>query len=169
MAFQRAVIVRSAALRRSALSLAKAISIGLKSGLYGGRWSSLDHLAHPRPLVAGQVVHDHNVADRQFRDQHLLDVGFEGVAVDWAVENEGSDEALERERADEDRRLPVAVRRAHAQAFALQASASPARHIGGGPGLVDEDQLFWLQIELAVEPVLATLQNVGAVLLGGVR
>jgi hypothetical protein len=37
MAFQRPWILRSAALRRCALSLEKTISTGLKSGLYGGR------------------------------------------------------------------------------------------------------------------------------------
>jgi hypothetical protein len=37
MAFQSPSTVRSAAFRRRALSFAKAFSIGLKSGLYGGR------------------------------------------------------------------------------------------------------------------------------------
>ena len=38
-----------------------------------------------------------------------------------------------------------------------------------GPGLVDEHQPVRIEIELALEPVLAPLQDVGAVLLGGVR
>jgi hypothetical protein len=43
-----------------------------------------------------------------------------------------------------------------------------ARHVGGGPGLVDEDQPLGMEIELTVEPFLALLQDVRAVLLGGV-
>ena len=41
MAFHKPSTVRSAALRRSALSLAKACSIGLRSGEYGGSYQSL--------------------------------------------------------------------------------------------------------------------------------
>jgi hypothetical protein len=40
-----------------------------------------------------------------------------------------------------------------------------AGHVGGGPGLVDEDEALGLQIDLALEPVPALLQDVGAILL----
>jgi hypothetical protein len=64
---------------------------------------------------------------------------------------------------------PVAVRHAHAQAFALRAASSLARHVGGRPSLVDEDEPFRVEVGLAVEPVLAPLQDIGPVLLAGVR
>jgi len=38
-------------------------------------------------------------------------------------------------------------------------------HVGGGPRLIDEHEAFRCQIELALEPVLALPQDVGAVLL----
>ena len=56
-----------------------------------------------------------------------------------------------------------------AQPFAFWRASVAARHVGGGPGLVDEDQLLRIEIELAFEPDLATLQDVGALLLGRVR
>tara|TARA_R100000687_G_C6374023_1_gene129334 strand:- start:167 stop:331 length:165 start_codon:yes stop_codon:yes gene_type:complete len=40
-----------------------------------------------------------------------------------------------------------------------------ASHIGGGPSLVDEDEAFGFEIDLAVEPVPALPQDVGTVLL----
>jgi hypothetical protein len=40
-----------------------------------------------------------------------------------------------------------------------------AGNIGGGPRLVDEDQALRIEIELAVEPALPLLQDVGPVLL----
>ncbi len=43
-----------------------------------------------------------------------------------------------------------------------------AGHVGGGPGLVDKDEAIRVQIELAIEPVLALFQDIGAVLLDGV-
>ena len=42
------------------------------------------------------------------------------------------------------------------------------RHVGRCPGLVDEDQPLGIEIELPLEPLLATLQDVGAFLFGGV-
>jgi len=43
-----------------------------------------------------------------------------------------------------------------------------ARHVDGRPGLVDEDQLLGIKIELTLEPFFAAFQDVGAVLLHGV-
>jgi hypothetical protein len=58
MRCQRPSTLRSPALRNSALSLAKAFSIGLKSGLKGrqveqSRAGCLDYIAHLAALVSG--------------------------------------------------------------------------------------------------------------------
>ncbi len=55
-----------------------------------------------------------------------------------------------------------------------QPSSSPtasafARQIGGSAGLVDENESQRIEVGLPGEPVLALLQNVGALLLLGVR
>jgi hypothetical protein len=63
----------------------------------------------------------------------------------------------------------MAERDAGAQPLSLGRSAIAARHVGGSPGLVDEDELFGIEIELAVEPGFAPFQDVGAILLGRVR
>jgi hypothetical protein len=55
------------------------------------------------------------------------------------------------------------------QPFTFGSAAVASRHVGGGPGLVDENELFGIEIELAVEPGFAPFQNVGAILLGRVR
>jgi hypothetical protein len=44
-----------------------------------------------------------------------------------------------------------------------------ARHVGRGPGLVDEDEPLRIEIKLVLEPSFASDQDVGAVLLGRVR
>lgn len=66
MADHRTSMVRVLSFRSSALSLAKAFSIGLKSGLWGEvaefGAGSLDQGAHTRSLVAGQIVHDDDIA-----------------------------------------------------------------------------------------------------------
>ena len=133
------------------------------------RAGCLDQLSHPRPLVAGQVVHDHDVAGPQLGDEDPLDVGLEGVAVDRAVEDEGRHDPVLPQPGHEGGRLPVAVRDAGAQALASRRPPVASGHVGGGPGLVDEHQALGVEVELVLEPGLAPLQDVRAVLLGGVR
>jgi hypothetical protein len=98
-----------------------------------------------------------------------LDIGLEGDAIDRAIEHEGRDHAARGQASDEGRRFLVAVGDADPQAFAAAAAAVGPRHVGRSPGLVDEDQALGIEIELAFEPGLAPLQDVGAVLLGCVR
>jgi len=52
------------------------------------------------------------------------------------------------------------------QSFTAWRSAIATRHLHQCPGLIDEDEL--LKIELVVEPFLAPLRGVGAILLGSV-
>src|SRR5690606_10008503 len=64
---------------------------------------------------------------------------------------------------------PMAMRHAGPAAFTAQRAATQAGHLGRQPRLIDEDQLRRVEIELAVEPGLPSLQDVGAVLLQCVR
>ena len=73
----------------------------------------------------------------------------------------------QREGADEGRGLPVAVRNADPEALAPEAAPVPARHVGLGPGLVDEHQARGVEIELPLEPGLAPAHDVGTALLAG--
>jgi hypothetical protein len=63
----------------------------------------------------------------------------------------------------------VAVRHADAQALAARGAAVGSGHVGLGPGLVDEDQPRGVEVGLALEPGLAPLQDVGPILLAGMR
>src|SRR5690606_15391535 len=65
--------------------------------------------------------------------------------------------------------LPVAVRDADPEPLAAPAAPVAPGHVRRGPCLVDEDQALGIEIDLALEPGLALLQDVGPVLLGGVR
>jgi len=57
------------------------------------------------------------------------------------------------------------MRKAHSQPLTLGATAMTTRHIGGGPGFINEHKAFWFEVDLPVEPALALPQDVGAVLL----
>ena len=107
--------------------------------------------------MARQIVHDHDVAGTEFGHQHLLDIGLEGIAVDRTVEQHRCGDAGETKAGDEGRGLPMPLRDAGAQPFALGRPAMEARHIGRGPSLIDEDEALRIELGLAVEPVLAPL------------
>ena len=112
MTVQSASLVRAAAFRSSALSLAKSCSIGFRSGLVGrqiedGGAGRGDGLLDAIDLVGGEIVHHHDVAGRQRRSQHLLDVGPEGGAGHRPVEDERGDHAALPQAGDEGRGLPM--------------------------------------------------------------
>ena len=55
---------------------------------------------------------------------------------------------------------------AGAQPFSLGSATAATCHFGGSPGILDENELFRIEIELGVEPSFAPFQDVGTVLLG---
>ncbi len=61
----------------------------------------------------------------------------------------------------------MAMRHASAQALPARGPSVTPGHVGRGPGLIDEHEMRRVEVELALEPGLAPLQDVGAVLLGG--
>ncbi len=63
----------------------------------------------------------------------------------------------------------MAVRDGRSAALPPRRPAAETRHLRRGAGLVDEDELLGIKVELPLEPGLAPLQDVRAVLLGGVR
>ena len=115
--------------------------------------------------MAWEIVHDHDVAFAQFGQENLLDVGLEGETVDWAVDHEWRDEPAQRQGADEGRGFPMSKGNADPQPLAPRGPAIAPRHVCGGPGFIDEDQALGIEIELAFEPFLAPLRDVGAALL----
>ena len=89
-------------------------------------------------------------------------------AVDGPVQHHRRDHAAQPQAGDQRGCLAVAMGKAHAQPGAARTPPVAARHVGGGPGLVDEDQTLGVEIGLGVEPGPALAQDVRAVLLDGV-
>ncbi len=65
--------------------------------------------------------------------------------------------------------LPMSMWDRGTAAFAAPGAAAQARHLGRGPGLVDEDQPLGFQIGLGLEPGPPTTHNVSPLLFAGVR
>ena len=129
----------------------------------------LDRRADRRRLVGRQVVHHHDVAGPQRRDQDLLDIGEEGRAVHGAVQGHRRGHAGQAEGADEGGGLPVTVGNRRPAPLAAGRTAIHPGHLGRGPALVDEHQSLRVEIGLPLEPGEAAPGYVGTRLLGGVR
>lgn len=171
IASQRPATVRSAAflvcseLGEGVLDRVEVGTIGRKiQERSAGR---LDQLAYAWPFVAGEIVHDDDGAIWKLRDQHLFDIGLEGIAVDGAIEHPGRDDAARGEGGNAGCCFPVAMRNAGPQAFSAQASTMCSRHVGRCPGLVDEDEPIPVEFALALAPGLASRQDIRAILLCG--
>ncbi len=182
MRFHVASTVRSAALRRSVLSLAKNCSIGLRSGLYAGRkvWTvcreeeelgtcGADCAADRLPFVAAEVVDDDDIARLKGGDEHLLDIGQKGLAIDWAVDDAGRVDAIVAQRGQEGQRPPAALGNLGDQPFAAQRPSMAAGHIGLGPGLVDEDETRGIKLVLIPFPLCPPPCDVGTILFAGAQ
>src|SRR5947209_8500216 len=113
MAEVTASTVRAAALRSRCLSVEKTCSIGLRSGEYLGRKKSLAlaerMAANGLAVVAAEIVHGHEVAGSDRREQHLLDIGLIAVAVDRPVEGPRRVNAVVAQSGDEGHGVPAAV------------------------------------------------------------
>jgi hypothetical protein len=103
----------------------------------------------------------------QLRDEDLLDVDLEGMAIDGAIDNEGSHEPRGTQPGDEGRGFPMPVRHPDPQPAAARRPSVAPSHIRRRPGLVDEHEASRVEVELLVEPSLAPPQDVRPVLLGG--
>jgi hypothetical protein len=90
--------------------------------------------------VRAEIVEDHDVSRLEGWDKELLDIGAEPFAVDGTVEQAGRINAVVAQSGEEGRGLPAAVRDLVDEPLALRRPAMEARHIGFGPGLIDEDE-----------------------------
>ena len=119
--------------------------------------------------MAAEVVHDDNVARLKDRDENLLDIGAEAHAIDRSVDDAGRGEAVATQSCQEGEGPPFAEGRFGDEALASGASAVDARHVGFGPGLVDEDEPLRIDRRLTRLPPLTPAGDVRPVLFGGAK
>ena len=117
--------------------------------------------------MAAEIVHDDDVAGRERRHEKLLDIGEEVLAVDRPIEDAGRIDPVAAERGEEGQGSPVALRRFGQQFVSAWRPAAQPRHVGLGPGLVDEDEARRIKLALMGLPALAFSRDVGTILLGG--
>src|SRR5215218_1625443 len=74
--------------------------------------------------MAGEIVHDDHVAGPELRHEHLVDIGLEGMPVEWTIKHHGSCDPVVAQPRHEGSGLPMAVRDPGSQALALRRPAA---------------------------------------------
>ena len=118
-------------------------------------------------LVAAEVIHDDHVARMKRGGQHLLDIGLEGFAIDRAVEHPGRIDPVASQGGEKRHRVPMAERRFRLQPLAARCPAAQGRHVGLGPGFIDEDQPGGINTALISLPLRPVPGDIRSVLLAG--
>lgn len=118
-------------------------------------------------LVAGEVVHDDDVARPKRWAQLLLDPGDEAGRVDGLIKNEGSLDPIAAQCCDEGHGLPMSVRHLGMKSLTNRRPTPQRSHVGLSPGLIDEDEAGRVRTALIFLPLLASVRDVGTELFGG--
>lgn len=118
-------------------------------------------------FVAAQIIEDNDVAGFQRRCEDLVHIGMEDNPVHRTVDDERRGDPIVTQASDKGRRLPVSMGQPANQAHAPLAPAAGSRHVGFGPGLIDEDQMFWIKRPLTAPPSSTRYHHVRSVLLRG--
>src|SRR6185436_16666639 len=128
-----------------------------------------DRLADAGDFVAAEIVRNDDVSGRERWCEDLFDVGEEGLPVHGSVEDKRGSEPAGAQAGYEGRCLPMPVRNRCNQALAPRSAPAQARHGGGCPSLIDEDQPVRIQASLARAPNLACSRDIRPLLLGGMK
>jgi len=128
-----------------------------------------DGFGYAGDLVTAQVVEQDDVVRPQGRRQHLLDVSSEARTVDGTVKDAGRGDPVAAQTGDQGGHLPMPVRHRRQQPQPAGRPALAARHVGGGPGLVDKHQVVGIECRLAADKGPPLLGYVAAILFGGVQ
>jgi len=129
------------------------------------RADAFDRFADADHFVSGQIVHHDEVTLMERRRQLLLNVAEEHVAVHRTVDYGGRCEAAQPQRADEGRRLPVAVRDSVNDALAAKGPAVKPSELRMGPAFVEKRQPPHVEMRLPEPPSLTAVGDVWTQLL----
>jgi hypothetical protein len=119
--------------------------------------------------MGGEIVHDHGLPGREGGDEACLQPILEPGGVDRSVESLCRCQAAKAKAGDQSHRFVVTVRDGGPQAVPAPATSAFAREICGGSRLVNENEFRRIEIELPREPFPASILDVCALLLLGMR
>ena len=128
-----------------------------------------DRGTHGLALVAAEVIENDDVGRLQRGDEDIFDVETEQLAVDRTIDDPWRVDPIVAQGSEEGHRLPMTIRRLGFEPSAPDAPSPQGRHIGLGPGLIDENKPPGIDLPLIgfparplagdIRPVLLARQN----------
>jgi hypothetical protein len=119
------------------------------------------------PLVAGEVVHDDDIARREGWDEALLDIIEEAVAVDRLVHDARCVDPVAAQGGKEGHGFPVAIRCFGVEPLALGCPATQRSHVGLRPSFINEDEPCRIKSSLILLPLRTSPRDLWPELFGG--
>ena len=117
--------------------------------------------------MGAEIVDDDDVARLERGHENFLDVLEEALAIDGSVDQPRCGEPIVTQSGQEGHGLPVAVGRFAGQPLSARRPPAKRRHIGLGPGFVDEDQARRVDAVLIGHPLQTAPRYVRPVALAG--
>ena len=120
-------------------------------------------MTHDFASVAAEIVHDDDVAGAKRREENLLHVEAKAVAVDWALDKPWRLDPVMAQGCQKGHSLPAAVWNLGGEPAPAWRPSAQGRHIGPGPGLIDEDQTLRFDAILIFDPPGSSSGDVGTI------
>jgi hypothetical protein len=123
----------------------------------------------PGCLMAGKIVHHHDVAGLKRGHQDLTDIFPEHGAIHGAIDHHRRCELIVSQRSHEGRGFPVPPRSMSHEPLALQSATVESNQVGAEAAFIDEYKLSHIQGRHQDLPTETLLMNIGPLLLGGMQ
>ncbi len=126
-----------------------------------------DCFADGGPFVAAQIVHDYDIPGSECGHEELLDIFKEAGSVDRLIEDARGIDPVATQCGKEGHRPPVTIGYFGMQPLTLGCPAAQGRHIGLGPGFINENKPPWINPALEFLPLIPPPGDLRAQLFGG--
>lgn len=117
--------------------------------------------------MRAEIVQNHDILWLQRRDQNLLDIEAEPLAIDWPVDEPWRLEAIVAECSQKGHGLPAAVGDLGLEPLATRRPTPERRHVGLGPGLIDKDKAARGDPPLVPRPLCPPARDIRTIPLAG--
>ena len=126
---------------------------------------SVQPQAHCLTFVAAEIVHDDDVARQERGQQELLNPGEEALSIDRTVDYSRRIDAIMAQGSNQRECAPFSMWHLRPQPLTAKTTTMGPRHVGLGPGLIDEDQARRIKPSLVLLPVGAAPRDLWSILL----
>lgn len=116
--------------------------------------------------MAGEIVEDDDVALVEGRDEYILNVDTEEIAVDRSIDDPWSVNAIMAQCCNKGHGFPMTVWHKCFDPFAFWSPTAQRGHVGFHPGFVQKHQALRVDLGLVGFPALALAGDIRAVLFG---